>query len=55
MITKREQQEQIIELNSVIANERKISAIHSRLVTELEAQIQNYKEYIVILKQEKAA
>ena len=55
MITKGQQQETIIQLQAVIANERKISAIHSRLVTELEAQIENYKEYILILKQEKAA
>ena len=54
MITKGQQQEIIIELNTKIAKERRISDLRERLLTELEAQIENYKEYILILKEQAA-
>lgn len=54
MITKREQQEQIIELNSVIVGKQRIIDIQESLVEQLETQIQNYKEYMTILKEKVA-
>ena len=55
MITKSQQQETIMELHALIAKERNISEIMSSLISSYEKQIGSYKEYIVILKQEKAA